>query len=242
MLRFLQQENKGDEVTVARVFDGDFLLLFGLLQRVRHLARCHMVLTKQGYGSVGRMLVRAAIEHAVTAHWVFFTQGGVDRLRVAIARDQLELALALGSEDQEHLTALSEAIPYGKGLPKWTDIMRESDDPANFLKQSYRVLSQTAHVTHATAADAFSLSDSGELSLVMRPEDQLEHEVLYALAGSCMLSAWLFAVMAEDKDEQVRLISWSRDLSIPWTISGNLPAEKRRNFQDVSPPVGDWFP
>lgn len=189
VLRYLQQENRGSEVIVDQAFDRDFVVLFGLLQRVRQLARCHLMLSRDGHGPIGRVLVRAAIEHAVTAQWVFFTDGGSDRLRAAIAHDQLALAVTLGSTDMGHLDALRDAIPPGSGMPKWTHIMRDCDDDTHFISQSYRVLSQAAHVTHSTAAEALSVSDSGELSLVMRPEDRLEHEVLYALAGSCMLSA-----------------------------------------------------
>lgn len=242
ILRFLQQENRGDEVSVANPFQEDFILLFGLLQRVRHLARCHLALSKDGYGSVGRVLVRAALEHSVTAQWAFFTEGGVQRLKVAIGQDQRDLAIAIEAKDQDYLRRLEAAIPAGKGMPKWTDIVRDCDDSTRFVAQSYKVLSQAAHVTHSATVDAISMGESGELSLVLRPEDELEHQVLYALAGCCMLSAWLFAVLGDDQEEQRRLISVSSSLFLPWTIAHNLPAARRRVFVDGMSPIGGWFP
>jgi hypothetical protein len=61
ILRFIQDGNRGDEVTVKREFRGDFLVLFGIIQRVRRLSQSWIRLEKAGFGTEARMLVRAAI-------------------------------------------------------------------------------------------------------------------------------------------------------------------------------------
>jgi hypothetical protein len=44
ILRFIQDGNRGEDVTVKHEFQGDFLVLFGIIQRVRHFP-------KRGFGS-----------------------------------------------------------------------------------------------------------------------------------------------------------------------------------------------
>jgi hypothetical protein len=173
------------------------------------------------------MLVRAALEHAVTAQWVFYTVGGVDRMRHSGASDQFNLARDVGATERQ-LRDLGDAIPSGPGMPAWGQIVTDVDDPAGFIRQSYRVLSQIVHVTHSTIIDGLAVGEDGEVSLRMEPEPAVEQEVLYALTGACLLAAWLLAVMSGDTSEQQRLRERGVDLHMPWRLDHHLLDERRR--------------
>jgi hypothetical protein len=227
ILRFIQDGNRGDDVTVKREFHGDFIVLFGIVQRVRRLSRAWVRLEKAGFGTEARMLVRAALEHAVTAQWVFYTVGGVDRMRHSSARDQFNLARDTGATAQQ-LRDLENAIPAGPGMPAWGQIVTDIDDPTRFINQSYRVLSQIVHVTHSTILDGLEVDEKGEISIRMEPEPAVEQEVLYALTGACLLAAWLLAVMSGDTSQQQRLRERGVELHMPWRLDHHLPERRRR--------------
>jgi hypothetical protein len=227
ILRFIQDGNRGDEVTVKREFHGDFVVLFGIVQRVRRLSQAWVRLEKAGFGIEARMLVRAALEHAVTAQWVFYTEDGVDRMRRSGALDQLNLARDLRASE-ERLRTLEGSLPAGPAMPAWGQIMTDLDDPTGFIKQSYRVLSQIVHVTHSTILDGLDIGDDGRLSVRMEPEVGVEQEVLYALTGACLLAAWLLAVMSGDAAQQQRLRERGVELHMPWRLDHHLPDQRRR--------------
>jgi hypothetical protein len=69
VLRFVQRHNGGQRVKVPEENHRDFLELFGLIQRVGRLARGYLALRHQGFTAEGTILVRSALEHAVTAQW-----------------------------------------------------------------------------------------------------------------------------------------------------------------------------
>lgn len=227
ILRFIQDGNRDDEVIVKREFHGDFIVLFGIIQRVRRLSQAWVRLEKAGFSVEARMLVRAALEHAVTAQWVFYTVGGVDRMRHSGARDQFNLARDTGGSATQ-LSDLEDAIPAGPGMPAWGQIVADFDEPTRFIAQSYRVLSQIVHVTHSTILDGLEVDADGEISLRMEPEPAVEHEVLYALTGACLLAAWLLAVMSGDILQQQRLREGGVELHMPWRLDHHLPEERRR--------------
>ncbi len=230
ILRFVQRHNDGARVVVPPDNHRDFLVLFGLIQRVRRLARAYLALRHRGFVSEGTILIRSALEHAVTAQWAYLTPGGVDRLHVSLARSQADVASAMieySSDPQWETRAASlrEGIPPGPGLPKLTGpqgMVKELDDVL-FLSMSYRVLSQVGHVSYLAPLD-FIDTGGDEISLREQPEPLEEAETLYALAGFSMLSAWIEARLEDRTDEIRRLHEIACQLSIPWRLDTHLPA------------------
>ncbi len=227
IIRFVQQGTHDASFEVLRRYQDDFVVLFGIMQRVRRFAKAYLKLAKEGYATEARLFVRGALEHAVTAQWVFYTVGGVDRLRVSAARDQFNLGRDTGGA-QERLDELEAAVPIGKGMPEWAAIMREMDEN-RFIHQTYRVMSQIVHVTHSSIVDGLDIDEHGSISVRMEPEPALEIEVLYALTACCVLVAWLFAVMSGDAQEQRRVQERGVALHMPWRLDHHLAEERRRD-------------
>ncbi|MFC9560087.1 DUF5677 domain-containing protein [Agromyces sp. NPDC056965] len=238
VLRYIQAISKRDRIDVPPENQTDFIALFGLLQRTRRLAQAYLRLRKAGYSSEGKVLLRAALEHSVTAQWAYLTPGGIARLNISqvrAQRDYLQVIASTSSKTELQEWADSIETPEGKGLPKFTGtdgIMNELDS-VMFLKSSYKVLSQVGHVTHEAALD-FIVEVEGELQLRDSPEASMEHELLYALAGFCMLSAWIMARLQGDDDEIRRLQEISTGLQVPWRLDVHLePARRRFPDEDV---------
>ena len=212
----------------------EFLLLFALVQRVRRLTQAFLRLQRSGFVSEASLLVRAALEHAVTAQWAYLTPGGVTRLHVSCARAQAAVAAGMTSYSKDpgwiDLEARLRAdVPAGPGLPKFTGregIMAELDS-IHFLSASYRVLSQVGHVTHQAALD-FLVEEEGEVHLRAEPEVLEQEQLRYALSGFCMLVAWIQARLEEDNDEVARLKEIAVRLHVPWRLDTHLPPIRRR--------------
>lgn len=234
LLRFIQYAKYREMIMVPAGNEREFLVLFGLVQRVRRLAQAHLRLDRAGFANEASVLIRAALEHAVTAQWAFLTPGGVDRLHVTLARAQADLAGSMTgySKDPEWVTRerqLRAAIPAGPGLPKFTGpqgIMAELDS-IKFLAVSYRVLSQVGHVTHQAPLD-FVVENEGVVRLRTEPEASEHTEMLYALTGFCMLVSWLHARLEGDDAEVVRLKEIALRLQVPWRLDTHLPDDRRR--------------
>ncbi len=69
ILRYIQVPSRRDEFKVDTQRQDEFLLLFGLTHRVRRLAQAYLRLRKGDFEVEGQILVRSALEHAVTAQW-----------------------------------------------------------------------------------------------------------------------------------------------------------------------------
>lgn len=237
ILRFVQDADHPDGYTVAAENELEFRLLFGLIQRTRRYAQAVTRLRTSGFSVEARVLVRSALEHAVTAQWAYLTPGGIDRLNVSYATSQADLTdainLTLEKPDLAHAKKVRDSIPRGRALPKFTGpggIMSDLDSE-KFLAISYRVLSQTGHVTYEAALDHFDDS-TGELQLKFEPADRVSSEALYALTGFCMLAAWLTARLERDEAEIVKLKGLAQELSVPWRLDEHLPADQRRFLDD----------
>lgn len=233
ILRYIQSFTKHERYTIPSASNEEFIALFGLCSRVRRYAQGYLRLDKSGFGPEGTVLVRAALEHAITAQWAYCTPGGVDRLRVSMSIEQWRLAelLAQHSSNQElreRADALAEARLPGKGMPKFTSEIMPLLDAVSFLKQTYKVLSMAGHVTHAAALDHIVLDEEEGWSLREQPEHLFEHEVLYALAGFCMLSAWILARLEGSDEEIARLHEICQQLHVPWRLDTHLPSDQRR--------------
>lgn len=232
ILRFIQDpKHRSDGASIPSENYRDFSLLYGLVKRVQRLAHAYMKLRRLRFASEGEVLVRAALEHAVTAQYAYLTKGGVDRLAVTLERKQKEWAEAIASsltDPKAKQWADEMPVPTGKGLPEFTGegMMGELDE-IEFLKVTYKVLSQVGHVSHESWTDTFVDVD-GQLQIRESPDDYLDHEILYCLAGFCLLVAWITARLEQDDDEIDRLRQYGVAMHLPWRLDTHLPAKKRR--------------
>jgi len=242
ILRFIQDVRHREQVILPAENGEEFLLLYGLIQRVRRLAQAYLCLVKSGFANEGTVLIRSALEHSVTAQWAYLIPGGIDRLRVSLARAEADLARGMVgySSDPEWIAQekeLRDAIPAGRGLPNFTrqgGIIAELD-PVSFLAVSYQIFSQVGHVTHRAPVD-FIMEDAGGVRLRTTAEPEMGSEMLYALSGFCMLVAWLHARLEADDLEILRLKQISITLHVPWRLDTHLP-DVRRRFPDEDPKI-----
>src|SRR5690606_4037861 len=65
----------------------DFLLLYGVCLQASRFANAYLKLRETGFEHEGHVLARSAFEHAVTGHWAYFVEGGVNRFRIEVNRD-----------------------------------------------------------------------------------------------------------------------------------------------------------
>jgi hypothetical protein len=237
ILRFVQDgQHKTSTVQVPVPNQDDYVVLFGLIQRVRRLTQAYMKLRSAGMGSEGQAVARAALEHAVTAQWAYLTPRGVARLSVTLARSQRDVAdqmrqfdFAKGDEWDDAYNEIMASIPKGKGLPPFhgeDGMMAELDD-VKFLSLTYKLLSQVSHVSY-DAATAHVTKINGEVTLKMDAEDELDHPMLYALAGFGLLASWIQARLEGDEDEVGRLEAFGQHLHVPHRLDTPLPKNRRR--------------
>jgi hypothetical protein len=175
-------------------------------------------------------LARAALEHAITAQWVFILEGGVDRFRVDTAHGHKEhydtLATWLKNEELAGEVAAMPPLPIGKRMPKFTQMIPELDKD-KFLETSYHILSQQVHVSHSTV---FSFLDWEDDSYTVKFDQQnpYEYQTVYVTAVACMLVRWVIAKLTDDERELSHLDTSSDELIIPMTLEGEVPLDKRR--------------
>lgn len=236
ILRFVQDVKHKESVVIPGGNQTDFLLLYGLVQRVRRLVKAFMLLRRKGFESEGELLVRAALEHSVTAQWAYLTPGGVERLNKTMAKAQHDLAKGMlpyssapGWVEAERQA--SESVPDGKGLPKFTGpqgILSEVDQ-THFLRATYRVLSQVGHVTHETQLDFVSVDENSVVHLLGEPSRaSFEAELLYSMTGFSMLASWVLARLEADSAELIKLRGLAVDLKVPYRLDLHMDSSRRR--------------
>jgi len=237
-----QIHTRKPEYTVVRDDRRAFVHLIGVLLRVRRFAQASTLLDKRGFGPEARVLVRAAIEHAVTAQYAYLVVGGLDEFISSVASDRISLTELIASHSRsEELSTQAEAFRAERDadlssgnftrarLPGFTgenSIVALLDNAA-FLVQTYRVLSQDAHVTHSATYNAL-MQDGDEIVIQLDPPDDIAHQTLYALTSASLLAAWVVAHIEHD-DLALRTIrAWGNELHMPWRLDGHLSADRRR--------------
>lgn len=210
----------------------DFLLLYGVCLQSARFANSYLTVRESGFEHEGHALARSAFEHAVTAHWVYFVKGGTRRFEVDINRDFHAYFTAMGDylNNDEVREALSRhPIVEGKGLPSFTDMMRDLDADTLFLRTSYRTLSLGVHPTHATVSRYIESVD-GRTELRHEPRDGSSYPVLYTTAVSAMLALSLVEYIVDPDQAKAMLDEPSERLKLPILINDGIPHEKQRRL------------
>lgn len=218
------------EYVVPRTRSTEFLILYGLVGRTTRFADAYLKLVRLDHGHEAVALARAALEHAVTAQWVFLVHGGIDRYQVAIERDLREhyktMAKYLESPEFVARVAALGPPPAGKALPPFMEMLRQLDRQ-RFLETSYHMLSQQVHVTHA-AVTSF-LDQSENLAQLKYEQDYpYAYQATYVVAEACMLVRWIQATLTNDEGVLAELNRKSDELVLPMNLIESLPEGRRR--------------
>lgn len=207
----------------------DFLLLYGVCLQASRYARSYLTLREAGFEHEGHALARSAFEHAITAHWVYFIEGGIDRFGIDINRDFHAYFTAMGNyldNDEVRETLSKRPLLEGVGMPTFTQMMWDLDS-GSFLKTSYRTLSLSVHPTHATVS-RYIESVNGRPELRHEPRDGEQYPVLYTTAISAMLALSLVEYMVDPFNAKVMLDEPSERLRLPLFLVDAIPDSKRR--------------
>ena len=222
-----------DEFTVKAAISDEFLLLFGPCAQAIRYAGAYTELQRAGYTREAAALGRAAMEHAVTAQWVYLVDGALSRFRSSVMHSRKRFYTDLAewlNIDEVRTGALRLPSPPGKGMPTFSGqggIMSDLDQE-NFLKTGYKVLSQTVHVTHSTVHGFLGLDDKNAYFLKYETGDYYEYQTHYLVAISCMLARWLIGKLTEDGPALTYLDRKSDELYLPCSLEHGIPAHKLR--------------
>ena len=217
----------------------DFRFLIGIVIRVRRCVEAYFRLEKSGYSAEGEMLVRAAVEHAVSGQWAFLVNGGMTELRNSADKSQVAILKvyhdAMPDPDFQRRYEEAKSQLEGPFLPAFSrenGILKQLG--ADFLDLSYRVLSQRVHVTSKTLVDAFEVSaDSRRLEVVDVPKGENQYEAVTCLAASGVFVSWIIARVLGDEAELARIQSLASSLNLTYRLDLGLPPARRR-FPDES--------
>jgi hypothetical protein len=219
-----------DNFTVPSERAEDFLLLYGVCLQASRFGLAYLSLRETGFEREAQALARASFEHAVTAHWVYFTEGGPKRFGIAINRDFRAYFTSMGDWlDNAELRATAEKHPEaeGVGVPKFSQMLR--DLGGKFLVTTYRTLSLSVHPTHATVSGYLESVD-GKTELRHEPRETATFPVLYSTAISSMLALSLIEHIVEPDAVAKLLDEPSERLKLPIYIHDELPEQIRRSF------------
>ncbi|GAA1230081.1 hypothetical protein JOF42_000348 [Microbacterium phyllosphaerae] len=206
----------------------DFQLLYGPCMQASRFSASFVGLHVSDFSHEAGVLARAAFEHAVTAHWVYFTSGGLDRFASALVAD----AAAYRDDLDDYLgnmrpTDREFAAIKGKGLPPFGQMMWDLDSHS-YLRTTYRSLSLRVHPTHAAVAGYLVHTDEGT-ELRHRPEGSAElFPALYSCAISSMLAYALVRHIIDPMTAPSLVEEASVALRLPPFLDDALPSEKRR--------------
>lgn len=218
------------DYTVPRARESEFLLLYGLVARTMRFADAYLRLCRLEFVGEAVCLARTALEHAVTAQWVFILKGGVDRFHRQVLHDRRDhygrLADWLDMPDLRAEVEQLDEPPAGKRLPKVTAMIRDLDE-GKFLETSYHVLSQQVHVTHY-AVTSFLEPGERQTHFNYEPTYPYRYQVTYAVAVSTMLVRWVLAKITDDAPMLAELDEKSDALMVPMSLSESAPSERRR--------------
>lgn len=220
-----------DKFIVPKERAKDLLLLYGFCQQAARFASSYVLLSNEGFQREAAALARCSFEHAVTAHWAYFTEGGVERLAIDVNREFKGYYIAMSEYlDNEELREDAEAheAPDGKGLPTFSQMMWDLDS-GGFLRTSYRNLSLSVHPTHLTVSTYLEETESGT-QLRHEPREGIEYPMLYTTAISAMLAYSLVEYISDPFAARVLVEEPSNEMRLPPFLHDSLPDEKRRVF------------
>lgn len=227
-IAFVDESLQRPEFTIRPEFAKDFEVLFGVVRQASRFGMAFLTLRESGMIREAEAVARAAMEHAVTAHWVFFTKGGLDRFVVAVNANFRSYYRVMAEWlEYPDLTSKVEAVSEvtGSGMPNFTQIM--TDFGGKFLTTTYKSLSLSVHPTHHTVLKYLEHSE-GRIEVRNEARDPTPFPALYITAIASMLTLSLIEYMTDPEAVAEKLDEPSERLRLPMFLHDELPNSKKR--------------
>lgn len=234
-IQFVARELPRDNFQVPKASSRDFLILYGMCLQATRFASSYLQLRSSGFEPEAASVARSSFEHAVTAHWVYFVKGGVDRLAIAINDQFRSYHLAMSDylhDDELRAQVLERNTEAGKGMPPFGQIMWDLDSGA-YLRTSYKALSQLVHPTHQTVSSYLEDTPDGT-QLRQEPRFAAGYATLYTVAISSMLAYSLMEYIVDPFGARVLVEEPASRLRLPPWLHDAIPDESRRVFNEWS--------
>lgn len=214
----------GEALTVPAEKAEQFELFWGPCAQAVRFATAWATLSTTGHAHESDVLARSALEHAMTAQWCYFTEDGVQRLRIKVEQEYHHYygEMAEWQNMAQVKSALAQRSPpppkRTKSLPNFTRTILPMLDANNFLRASYRALSRSVHVNDSTVL-GFLFQDGNSTGITPTPAVTNQYSAAFVAATSAMLA---LAVIADhlDSDDLIRdLNQTSNDLQLPMFLN-----------------------
>lgn len=200
----------------------EFQVIYGVCAQAIRYAAAFAALQRAGRPREAVVLARQAIEHAATAQWAHFTEGGLEKLITTIQATHLDFYGKMSSWLQnaqlvDAMEAETERLgQLGKGMPPVVDRLRAIDQD-QMLEMVYKQQSQLVHVT-SSSTTGFVHLDGDEMTLVPAPADPHGVNTTYIAAMAAMFAAWLVEDLIVGKPGMPRLDQQSDELLLPINV------------------------
>lgn len=223
LLLFIEREEQrlvGRTFRVPRENISEFRVIFGVCAQALRYSGGYAVMVRAGRPREAIALARQAMEHAATAMWAHFVDGGVSRLQTTLKATHLTFLSkmsdyldddALHREIEKQTACLEHG---GKGLPPVAHRLAVIDQ-GRMLQTIYMQQSQLVHVTGSAVLGFVAAGADGELALNWDPADPHQANTTYAAAMAAMFASWVIACVGGDSAALAELDQLSDKLQLP---------------------------
>lgn len=230
---------EGETWTVTAEKADQFELLWGPCVQAIRYATAWVALSSTEHARESDVLARSALEHAATAQWCYFTDDGVQRLRVKVEREYhsyfSQMAEWKGYDEiKADLARRTPPAPSEQSMPNFSSKIVPMLDADHLLEMSYRTLSRRVHVTDGTVL-SFLVQDGDTNTVTATPRATDQFSAAFVAATSAMLA---LAVIADhlDSDDLLRdLNQTSNDLQLPMFLDQDRNRRMRDQYDTPTP-------
>ncbi len=212
-------------------------VLYGLCQQALNHARAALAVLDAGLPVEAGVNIRAALEHAVTAQWVFLTPDGVMRLiegaKTAYSfYDSAQMRVPLPPNLLDQIADWKALRP----LPIFSvrcDDLDGTHDPetpkSGTLRFEYVRLSQATHVTSRTIAEYLSIDPlSGEVLLRQESPDRFPAANMLSLGMATAMACWVLESLRVPPNRLSEVEQIADEANIPSTLAEDYEVAKRK--------------
>ena len=230
LLAFIEEQ---EARLLGRAYDikgtdaGEFQAIYGVCAQAIRYSAAFATLHRAGRPREAVVLARQAIEHAVTAQWARFTEGGLEKLVATLQATHIDFYSKMSAwlENTQLIDAVEAETErlgrLGKGMPPVADRLRAVDQ-SQMLEMIYKQQSQLVHVT-SSSTTGFVRIDGDEMTLVPVPDDPHGVNTTYVAAMAAMFAAWLIEDLIVGKPGMLRLDQQSDQLLLPINVETSIP-------------------
>jgi len=213
LLAFIEEQ---EARLLGRAYDikgtdaGEFQAIYGVCAQAIRYSAAFATLHRAGRPREAVVLARQAIEHAVTAQWARFTEGGLEKLVATLQATHIDFYSKMSAwlENTQLIDAVEAETErlgrLGKGMPPVADRLRAVDQ-SQMLEMVYKQQSPY------------------EMTLVPVPDDPHGVNTTYVAAMAAMFAAWLIEDLIVGKPGMLRLDQQSDQLLLPINVETSIP-------------------